>query len=52
LRKSPPARSFRESNPAHITLSASGWIDDEALRELARVAGVEDAEGELRTVVR
>src|SRR3990172_4875350 len=46
------ARSFRESNPAHITFSVSGLIDDDALRGLARVAGVTDVEGELRTTVR
>ncbi len=46
------ARSFRESNPAHITFSVSGLIDDDALRGLARVAGVADVEGELHTTVR
>src|SRR3972149_7175616 len=45
------ARSFRESNPAHITFSVSGPIDDDALRGLARVAGVADVEGELGTTV-
>ena len=46
------ARSFRESNPAHIMLWVSTPIDGDALRGLARVAGVADVEGELRTAVR
>jgi len=46
------ARSFRESNPAHLIFWVSPLIDDGALRGLSRVAGVAGVEGELRTSVR
>jgi putative ABC transport system permease protein len=43
-----PARmmsSYRETNPAHVTISLSGIVTDDDLARLARVPGVLDIEG-------